>query len=194
MLLPPEFRVTETDGTLRVEWDNRAIELKKDGPGVWFSVVWWIVWASATVWITGLLIRTIVNFGGREADYFGLFFYPCWLVFGWVGTLLVPYQLASRGWRESVEITNHALTHTRTGRFAPKPRVYLLDRLAAIEFKWCENDDSPLGIRIVTTGRRATLLGEWLQFEHSFQLFQVIQRFLVAHDVPVKTTVYSKPA
>lgn len=190
--LPPTFRVTETAGTLRVEWGYAAIH--KNGCTYPLLTMAWLFWAFCTFWATGQLIDTVIHFGAGETICFLAF----WLFFGWFGTLWPLYEHFSRYWVESVTVTRDSLTHARIGRFAPKPRAYPLEQVDRIAFGW--DRARPEGGEEITTaihifwkdGKRSSGIGKWVRDDHLFGIFQHIQRFLASNDVPVRTPVWGE--
>src|SRR5262249_34874591 len=105
------IQITKQVGMLRLGWDNR--KTRKDRFAFWFLVVFWAVWAPIT------LPATVALLSGVEP-----WFFACWCVFGWLGTLLIPYALLGRWWCEWVELSVGAVTLESAGLLAPRPRTY----------------------------------------------------------------------
>src|SRR5262245_26459418 len=97
---PSPFEETREGAQLRISWDNRLV--RKDGCLFLFLVVFWIVWAPATILATCLLLLA--------RDWCEGSFLAIWLIFGWLGTLVIPYTLLGRFWREWIEISNETIS------------------------------------------------------------------------------------
>jgi hypothetical protein len=165
------FQETEDGSSLRLEWDNRQV--RKDGCTFFFLLVFWIIWAPATVFVTGLLL---VDDGG------GRWFFAIWLVFGWLGTLGIPYTFLGRSWREWIEISAHTVCHGHEGFLAPRRKSFPLDTILCIFFGHV-GDETPVTLSVFRVPgrlglRNQHLFGYWLAPELKKQMFDRIEAFV----------------
>lgn len=124
---PSSFQETEAGSTLRLEWDNRRV--RKDRFTYWFLAIFWIIWAPVTVFVTERFLADVF----AKAFHLGVLVsgLPAviWLIFGWLGTLLIPWCLLGRSWREWIEISEEEVCHGREGLLAPKPKHFPIARI-----------------------------------------------------------------
>ena len=99
--------IQETEGaaSLRMARHNRHV--RKDRVAFWFLLVFWIAWAPLTVFLTcGAFLF------GNSADQA---FLSIWGIFGWFGTLAIPYVFLARSWFEWLEISSQGISHGFAG-------------------------------------------------------------------------------
>lgn len=199
MPLPPAFRVTETADALRIEWDNRVLE--RDGCTVPFFKLFWLMWASASVWITGRWVWDVFHYQ-PERQVETVCCDPFFMLMTWFVTWITAQILLSRNWSESVEVTRHAITHTCVGRMAPAPSVHLYEQVDRVAFGWDRDkpetrptDDfkAPAVYINFKDGKQSSIIGQWVRADHKFQLFQLIRQFLTIHQPGVRTDVWGEP-
>src|SRR6266436_6867949 len=90
------FLVHEDGRTLRIGWDNRRV--RKDNAVFWIFLVFWFVWAPLTVLVSCASLLPGIDTWLR-------IFFVIWSIFGWLGTLLIPYSVIGRTWSEWIEIS-----------------------------------------------------------------------------------------
>jgi hypothetical protein len=164
------FQETEDGSTLRLEWDNRQV--RKDGCTLCFFVVFWIIWAPVTVFVTGLFL---VDAGPR-------WFFAFWLIFGWLGTLGIPYAVLGRFWKEWIEISEHAFRHGRQGFLAPRPKSFPLDTILCVFYGHCDEETFAALTIFRVPGRLGVAnrhqFGCWLAPDLKKQIFDRIEAFV----------------
>lgn len=175
---------SEQNGTLRLTWDNRTAP--KDRCVFWSLVPFWVVWAPLTLAATAALIAGVAPC-----------FFAIWCVFGWLGTLGIPYTLLMRRWCEWVELSAENLTLGATGLLAPRPKKYALDAGIEITLGWYhdgfEHESMPTlnVVHGIGSGFRwRTLFGYWLTPPLKREVFDAIKAFVEANGIPVKLSVY----
>ena len=173
------FQESVAGSTWRVEWDNRHV--RKDGCMFVFFFVFWIIWAPATLYMTSLLF---VEEGGPR------WFFAIWLIFGWVGTLAIPYGFLGRSWREWIVISEQGVCHGREGFLAPKPKTFPLSTILCIFFGHC-GEETPVTLSIYCVPGRLGLanrhqLGYWLAPDSKKKLFDRIEAFVGDNGLPLQ--------
>jgi hypothetical protein len=202
MPLPPAFRVTETDGTLRIAWSNR--DVPKDGCVTVFLLVFWLVLTCFTLYGTWWVCDYLF------ASPFDLGWYcvlsPCGTLVGflaWYGVLVTPRALMRRRWGEEIAISAAAITHTRTGWLSPRPRAYPLDRVNEFALGWHRNGPSGtsnhvwhVGLYVDSKdawgGREPHPVAEWLSPELCARVFEVVRGFVADRGVALTTTEWGE--
>ena len=122
------IQIKEENTRLRLDWDNR--EAPKDFFTFGCLVLCWIVWMPLTLVGT---YCTIVIFCEEQRRFDGAeVFMSIWCVFGWVGTLLIPWQFLVCFWSEWIELTPETFTHGHEGFLAPKIESYAIGREAEL--------------------------------------------------------------
>jgi hypothetical protein len=178
------IEVHQTPMSLSLSWDNRVV--RKDRLLTWFLVLFWIIWAPATFLVSALA----VNAKGAE-----LLFFLVWLVFAWSGTILIPYILLMRRWRESVVVDTAAIAMNFSGPLAKRARTLPLDSVVEISFgRLSEESIVTLNIMLsqsVPFWSRRQMLGYWLSAELKEQLFEAIKAFVETHGLNVCMTRFS---
>jgi len=166
---------------LCLSWNNRRV--RKDGWAFIFLVIFWIIWAPVTLGITALLIS------GQGLRIFFL----VWLIFGWAGTILVPYTLLKRRWSEWISVSPDAVSFGQVGFLAPKPKNLKIATILEIVIGYC--NDSVDGESMVTLNMyyRASgwrngrhMLAYWLSPELKEEVFRSIQEFATTAKIPLK--------
>ncbi len=186
------IHVEETATSLTLAWDNRAGQ----GPVLGMfpdAVLDHLV--PATLLVTGLAWLALVrkNIGN-------LSFFLVWLVFGWAGTIGIPYSLLQRHWSESLTIDAAAITLEYFGLLAKRPKVIPLERISEISIG--HMPDSEGGESIVTLNILGTpavsfwshrqMIAYWLSPKLKEQLFQAIEAFSEMHGLKIRMTRYRK--
>src|SRR5262249_38388959 len=121
-----------------------------------------------------------------------LLFFGCWGVFGWLGTLLIPYTLLQRRWAEWVEVSASGVIVSKAGLLAPGPRRYPLDAIREIALGWYDYRgehesmptlnlirDAPLGFS------ERVMFGYWLAPPLKRQVFDAIKAFCPGQPHPI---------
>ena len=187
------IHVEETATSLTLAWDNRA--LAKDRFLGCFLMLFWIIWAPATLLVTGLAWLALVrkNIGN-------LSFFLVWLVFGWAGTIGIPYSLLQRHWSESLTIDASAITLEYFGLLAKRPKVIPLERISEISIGHMPDSDGGesivtlniLGTPAVSFWSHRQMIAYWLSPKLKEQLFQAIEAFSEMHGLKIRMTRYRK--
>jgi hypothetical protein len=168
------------DGTtLRLEWDNSRV--RKDIFTGCLSVFFWSVWAPATV---------VATYGIFAEPSELRWFFAFWCIFGWAGTLAIPYSLLGRTWSEWVEISEHTLSHGHAGFLAPRPKSFPLSTILCIFYGHCE-EVSVVTLSIFRLPGRLGLqnrhmVGYWLAPDLKKHVFDMIQEFVREKQLPVE--------
>lgn len=161
------FQRTESPLELRLAWNNRRV--RRDRFMGWFLVLFWIVWAPATVFATWMIFHS-----GSPI------FFSIWCIFGWLGTLLIPYTFVQRTWTEWVSLSAERLELGAEGWLAGKPKEIPLDRITAITLG-CKDDESVPTLNLICRGKRhfesRRMIGYWLHPELKEQLFVELRTF-----------------
>jgi len=181
--LPPEIRVTEADGTLRIEWDNRRV--LKDGWGCLCIVVAWVLLVVVTLALTLGFYHSVKNRPAELLNGHDFGEICCLQPFAWSFVLLLPYWFSSRLWREVIEVSRDAITHTRIGWRAPKPTVYLLAEVSKLALKWDESEASVFVVMGSGIWRADYQLVQWLGTALQEQLFLTIREFAARNAIPL---------
>jgi len=95
--------------------DRYAIDprdYRKDRLFSGFLIVFWLIWVPATAFMT------VAAFTDPSPFFF------VWLVFGYVGTCLIPYILLTRNRKQILEVAGDSLVVYGTG-FRPMSRVWI---------------------------------------------------------------------
>jgi len=164
------------DGALRLRWSNRRV--RKDNFTFLFLVIFWIIWAPLTLFVTGMI------FAGHNPIFFII-----WCIFGWLGTLFIPYTLFQGLWSEYLVVSVYSISHGFVGFLAPKPKTFSLDRIREIVLGRC-NDESIVTLNIYETthwwyeGRH--MLAYWLAAGSKEELFRTISDFVDEQKIPLK--------
>lgn len=180
--MPEAFsiQIVGGDERLRLEWDNRRAP--KDNFTCGCLVLFWTVWVPSTLLATCLLIA------GVEPIFFAI-----WSVFGWLGTLAIPYTLVARWWSEWIEVSPGAIVHGRQGLGAPKPKSYPI-RPGVELYLGRFDDESNITLGLVWSSslgiRRRALLGYWLAPEFKEQIFLAIAEFAEQYKVSLVLTKF----
>jgi hypothetical protein len=99
--------------TLVAQWDNR--QLKQDRFTVIFLTAFWVVWTPVTLLMTYNLIYVL----GQERTpkyWFGVAMMSIWLVFGYMGVILIPRKLLRLLSVERIEIDGSRYRHVLVNR------------------------------------------------------------------------------
>ena len=171
------MRTCPDAGRLLLIWNNRRI--RKDNFTLCFFVLFWIVWAPATCFVT-----------------LGIFFSDCplfcavWCVFGWLGTFAIPYSILLRFRIERIEISRETISHGFKGWLAGKPKIFPLDTV--VELRFGRHDDESVPTLSIWQVRfpQEHLLGYWLAPALKEQVFEAIHEFRQANWLPLKMTRY----
>ena len=99
------FEISHGPDSIRIAWDNRKVP--KDNATAGCLVLFWILWAPLTLFVTSFLVYGLIAGLAKISD---VLFLGCWLTFGWLGTLAIPASFLSRRASEWVEITPGEIT------------------------------------------------------------------------------------
>jgi hypothetical protein len=191
------IQVMQEKETLRFEWSNRHVS--KDNYLAIALILFWLMWAPATVFATGLAVES------------ANFCVAAWCVCAWLGTLLIPYCLLGRAWLEWIEITPDSIAHGFQGFLCPRRKVYSLASGAVL---WCEGSDGDPALSLylpVTSGiekqfvmmilsrwpelkeqaksdltKWAASFGYWLSPRLKEQIFLAIAEFTQTRAIPLE--------
>ena len=190
--LPHAFRVTETDGTLRVEWDNRRVPKQANGPPL--GVFVFFMAAGAVLWTFKLVQELTAPRELRDAEGIAVsaINLPVWCAFA----LILGYVWLQRTWAECVELGRDALTITRTGWLAPNAAVYPLAAVEKLTLAWngitvsgYDSDASDaVGVLIHRPGKcgpDTSQLAWWLSDTVKYHLYRTLRDFAVRNDIPL---------
>jgi hypothetical protein len=191
MPLPPEFRVTETADSLRIEWDNREVRDDR-GDRIGYAVLW-LVLAGFAFMMTCELVAAYMLPPAERPEFNDACGFCCGLPFMLCGVVMLPYYWARRGGRESVEVTRGAITHRQSRWLASPPDVYPLATGAKLVLAWTPPDtsDEPMfqvGVTVFVPGGWLgphSSYGEFLVAPLREQLFLTIRDFAVRNGIPL---------
>ena len=99
-----QIQKRENKTELYLEWDNKI--LRHDKVLFWFLVIFWIVWVPLTV------IGTTMIFISNSPVFSSI-----WCIFGWLGTLLIPYAVLQRSWVEWISISPERIICGQDGAY-----------------------------------------------------------------------------
>ena len=91
---------------LRLEWKNYRV--RRDNFLVIFYFLFWLAWASASVWVTYCILagRVQDNLGPDDLpSWIGWSCLGVWLFGAWVVAFYIPYLFVTLSWLEWVEIS-----------------------------------------------------------------------------------------
>jgi hypothetical protein len=193
---PSPFLIRENGDTLRIAWDNRRVH--KANAVFWIFIVFWIIWAPGTLLATVLFICAIFRPG------IGIvlpFFLGWWCIFGWLGTLGIPYCLIGRTWSEWIEISPEAISYGCIGFLARKAKTFPLDTIIELGcglrgYGDGTDQESMVTLNIMRSGGflgnpRRYLFGYWLATTLKVEVFETIEQFVTVHQIPLKMKRYS---
>jgi hypothetical protein len=178
------IEVRASAGTLRLDWDNR--KMPKDQGITCSLTVFWLIWAPLTVYVTVLLIVNCVKPDPNA------FFLAVWCVFGWLGTLGIPYGFCQRRWSEWIEISKENITCGWTGRGAPRAKSFSMQDLRELylgHYGQQGDTESTATLNLLTArsirGRRV-LIGYWLAPHVKGRLYDLIADFVREQEIPLR--------
>lgn len=169
------------NGRLRLRWDHRR--LRQDRVLGWLLLGAWCLWAPATLYATYAALT------GQNTERW---FYVVWSIGGWLGTLLLPYLLAQRSWREWVELDARTLAWGAKGWLAPADRRLPLEQVEKLVLAASPGDESSgptRWLRIHTcgaAGRRQYFLGYWLNQDLKQRVFDQLAEFVRREGIPLR--------
>ncbi|HZU38909.1 MAG TPA: hypothetical protein VFA18_23480 [Gemmataceae bacterium] len=177
------FQLTQKEASLRLSWQNRH---SPNWIHLGCSLTFWVIWAPLTIFVTWLLVRGI----GPTV------FLAVWLVFGWLGTLALPYSvLGLLCGSEWLEMTPTAVTVGRRGLLARRTKTYPLTLGLTLYLGWWRTNQQieafpTLNLfwqsRAGMLTRRA-VIGGWLRREALQEICQTVAAFVHAHNLPLAT-------
>jgi hypothetical protein len=174
----------EGPNRLRISWDNRTV--LKDRFAFWFLLLFWIVWAPATV------IATAMIFISDSPLFFTL-----WCVFGWTGTIAIPITFMRQYWQEWIEVDAESISWGAHGPLAPKTKKVPTSRIAEVGFgRYPRGDHESVFSLNVYESRKVFgftprhMLAYWVSKEHKEIIFERIQEFVLKRSIPLKLVVY----
>lgn len=174
--MPAQSPIERFEGAteLRLEWDNR--KARHDRFQLWFFMLFWIVWAPITVFATWMIFRS-------DSPVFN----AIWCVFGWLGTLLIPYRLIQRSWYEWIAFSSDEIVHGAKGWLAPKPKRIPVSSISEVGFGYYDSSDGEsvvsLNIHYSTLKKRKVrhMVGFWLHPSLKEEVFLELQAFADKH-------------
>lgn len=144
---------------------------RKDRFQAGFLVVFWILWAPATFFVTGMLAT------GEGPRFFLLF----WLCFGWLGVLLVPWALLTRNRKQRLTLSAGRLLVSGTSLLPWSKQEIRREELRALTFEHY-GDESVLTLNLFVTGLLGRVMLAALVHPDGKQiLFGEIAQFLREH-------------
>jgi hypothetical protein len=171
--------VSKHEDTLRLLWDNRHVP-KSNGLFV-ILVVFWLFWCPSTLFATAVLCASA---------YAGAFPLTCfcafWCIFGWAGTLLIPYRCLERWSLEWIEVSPGSVTDGTCGLFTPATKTYSLgpgDKLLLGYY----SDETMVTLSFVSANlgwfQGRELLAYWLSLKTKEDVFLAIKAFVEANKI-----------
>jgi hypothetical protein len=180
------------EGALRLTWDYRTAAT--DVPLFCILLVFWLIWAPATLFVTCLLSYVVFfDFHFGKAAFFAV-----WLLFGWLGTLAIPLTLLQRFFfAETIEISKDEITYRCKGFLASKPKTYPVGTICEIGLGRYGDEtmvtlNVVCGDRFSIFGRKRHMIGYWLAPKLRRQVFKSIKTFVEAHKISVPLTNYDE--
>jgi hypothetical protein len=155
--------------TLVAEWDNRQART------FWFQTIFLatflVIWTPATF---GMTVQLILGNGPR-------WFLLIWLVFGYMGVIVIPIALWLRNSVERVEIDNSFYRHINVTHPGWFPTEWKVDNISRIEFTYGESTTLT-----VHCGWKRKMIG--VQADDAFRrfLFEAIRHHLNKIDSPIE--------
>lgn len=172
---PHPLRISVDGDTLRIEWNNRRVP--KDNFVFGALLLFWILWCPTTLFVTWLAFQRL------EAFFF------IWLIFGWIGTLGIPYTFLGRSWFEAIVVGRETVAHELRGVCAPRPKVVSIGPKVELLLGFYDEESnltlSLLGPKIGLTKRHT--LAYWLSPKLKREVFDAIERFVRAAGIELAT-------
>ena len=158
--------------------DNSGRRL--DGCYLGGLIVFWIIWAPATIWVTAMAI----------SDFH--IFWAVWLVFGYVGVLGIPYVMIQSRKPHRLEATDDALIVHGTG--LPFTKVVKIPREQRIELHFGHYEDSNESESVATLNlisgnslwTKRIMISPLMHPSEKRQIFRQIKAFLIDHGFNVE--------
>jgi|GEM_PF-2164830 len=171
------IRKIEEAGRLHLLWNNRQVRI--DNFVFLGFILFWIVWAPLTCLVTsGIFLSNDPTF--------------CliWCIFGWLGTLGIPYVILRRFQSEWIEVSRQGISHGFGGWLGGKLKVFPLETIVELDLgRHGEESMVTLNIRKADFPQRH-ILGYWLAPGLKEQVFEAIHDFRNANWLPLKMTRY----
>ena len=103
--------------------------------------------------------------------------------------LLIPHALLGRWSSEWIEITPDSITYGQRGLWYPKPRAIPFTDGAQLLFGYYAGETVRM-LHLVSKSsnklfERKSLVGYWLKLRLKEELFQTIEEFVQAHELPL---------
>jgi hypothetical protein len=182
------FLISEDGGTLRIAWDNRRV--RKDHLLLWFIIFFWIIWAPLTLLATSWIFLL--------EDPLYRIIAMLWSVFGWVGTIGIPFVIIGRTWSEWIEISSESASIGTIGFLARKPKTMPLDTIVELgcgQYSDSEGKESNVTLSIMQSvgflgGKKRHLVGFWLAPELKNEIFESIENFVKRNQIPLRMVRY----
>lgn len=183
--LPP-LQITEQDGVLRIEWDNRRV--RKDRRTFWLLVIGWLFSLVLALVTSERLVSSLAAHARLQ-----VFFWALWQVCGWTMPILIAYELSKFCWSELIEISPAQLRYACRGRFAPQPKMFAIDSHLEVFFGKCSTDDGTEWTPTLNiySGekwylRRGIRIAIGLHPSLRAEIYQRINDFVVSHNIPLR--------
>jgi len=181
----------ETPSELRLEWNNRTA--RQDRFLFWALLTLWIIWAALTVFVTSLIFRP-------RDDLFQTLGLCFWSFFAWLATILVPYVLLQRYWRQWITISRESLAWGSRGLFALKPKCIPMANVVEIKIGRYDDPNDPESHESVVTlnvfcltpkGRkRRHIIAYWIHPNLKEKVFGEMQEFCGRNEIPLSFQRY----
>ena len=173
------FNITRTDSRLTIEWSNR--EIPKSGCLSVFMALFWLIWTPVTLFVTCLLF-----FGDGPKLFFVI-----WLLFGYLGVLLIPIWWSLRWARESVEFNQKSYKHRLIGYPKWFQRDWEIEQLTLIHYGHYDDEES-FPMLSVIKGKTRDIIACWASPDITYELFKVIKAFLESNQFDVSVVDENK--
>jgi hypothetical protein len=188
------FLISEDGGTLRVAWDNRRVS--KDRAAFGCFLIFWIIWAPLTLLATCLIFVPQIGLGAQ-------IFFVIWCIFGWAGTIAIPYGWIATTWSEWIEISKGSFSNGNIGflvRKSYREINFPLDSIVEVACGYLpglgsDGGESFITLNVIRSGgilgsKPRHMFGYWLAPDLKVQLFEIIEEFVKKNQIPLKMTRY----
>lgn len=136
-----------------------------------FLVVFWLIWAPATLFVTGLLLTE----GGPKV------FLAFWLLFGWAGTLMIPVTLFTRKRKQRLAVEADRLLVYGTQPFSRRPQEIRREHLEAFTLERYDEESVVTLNLFLSRWPKRIMLGAMVHPDGKVSLFPQIAAFLREH-------------
>jgi hypothetical protein len=184
------FLIEESGDTLRIAWDYRRV--RKYSLAFGCLLIFWIIWAPLTLLVTAMIFIPDLPVGLRV-------FFIIWSIFGWLGTLVIPYGWLARTWSEWIEVSKESFSSGYIGFLSRKSKTFPVDTIAEVACGFYtttgKDRESLITLSVIRSGgllgsTRRHLFGSWLATRLKVQIFETIEEFVKKNRIPLKMARY----